>query len=73
MADGNPIPIWADFAAEVKQRHQQRAEHDPDRMQPSDPRHDDRGKAVAGRNLLLQPSDRPGDFTDPREAGGRSA
>ena len=35
------------FAAEVEQRHQQRREHDAERMQSSDEGHDDRREAVA--------------------------
>src|SRR5690242_9820216 len=38
------------FATEIQQRHQHVGEHDPERMQPSHERDDDRGGAISRRH-----------------------
>lgn len=50
------------FAAEEEERHQQPPEHDAKGVQPSDEGDDDGGKAVTGRDLGRQLSERAGHF-----------
>ena len=65
-------PGRLDLAAGQDQRPEQdRRDDDPERPEPGEVGDDDRGEAVARRDVVLEPVDDAGDLAHPAEPGQR--
>src|SRR5450830_1081387 len=70
---GQPQARLRQFAADIKQGHDEAGKEDADRMQPSHESDDDGGKAVAGRDRGRELPHRPQHFAGARQAGQGAA